>query len=57
MQASTSIRFDPIPPHRAVLHPWEIILAALLFAGLIYLTIRRSRRRAKESASLNLRGR
>ena len=56
MQESSSITFEPIR-HTSVLHPWEIVVAALLFAGLIYFAIWRARRRSKERASLNLSGR
>ncbi len=55
MQESTSITFDPVQ-HTSLLQPWEIVLAIVLFAGLIYFAIWRSRRRSKQSASLALGG-
>jgi preprotein translocase subunit YajC len=55
MQESTSIRFEPIR-HTSVLHPWEVVLALLVFAGLVYFAIWRSRKRSKENGSLHLGG-
>ncbi len=55
MQESTSITFEPIH-HTSVLHPWEIVLSLLIFAGLVYFAVWRSRKRSKENQSLNLRG-
>jgi preprotein translocase subunit YajC len=54
MQESTSITFTPIQ-HHSVVKPWEIALAIVVFAGLIYFAIRRSRKYSKERASLSLR--
>lgn len=55
MQESSSIKFEPIR-HTSVLHPWEIVLAIVLFVGLIYLAVWRSRKHSKGSGSLNLQG-
>ncbi len=56
MQENSSITFEPIR-HTSALHPWEIALAVVLFVCLIYFVISRSRKRSKESGSLNLGGR
>lgn len=54
MQESTSITFTPIT-HHSVVKPWEIVLAIVVFAGLIYFAIWRSRKYSKERATLSLR--
>jgi hypothetical protein len=56
MQDSASITFERIR-HTSALEPWEIVLAILLFAGLIYFAIWRSCRQSKKPGSLNLGGR
>jgi len=56
MQESESITFEPIR-HTSVLHSWEIVLAVLFFAALVFFAIWRSRRRSKERGSLDLSGR
>jgi hypothetical protein len=53
MQESTSFTFEPIR-HRSALEPWEIVLALLVFAGLIYFAIWRSRRQSTKPGSLKL---
>jgi hypothetical protein len=55
MQESASFTFEPIW-HKSALEPWEIVLAILVIASLIYFVIWRSRRQSKNPRSLKLGG-
>jgi hypothetical protein len=56
MQETNGITFEPIV-RKAVIEPWEIIAAILLFACLIGFAVWRSRKRFGENAgSLHLDG-
>jgi uncharacterized membrane protein YgdD (TMEM256/DUF423 family) len=55
MQESNSITFEPIV-HTSKVSTWEIVVGILLFAGLIYFAIWRSRKQSKNPGSLNLSG-
>ncbi|HZS54867.1 MAG TPA: hypothetical protein VFA65_10720 [Bryobacteraceae bacterium] len=56
MQESESITFEPIRASPG-LHLWEIVLALILFAALIWWVVWRSRKRSKKQDYLDLSGR
>jgi hypothetical protein len=56
MQASDGINFD-LAVHKPEFHAWEVVLALILFVGLICWAVWWSRKRSKENrGSLNING-
>ncbi len=56
MQASDGINFD-LAVHKPEFHGWEVVLALILFVGLICWAVSWSRKRSKENrGSLNING-